>query len=203
MTIRALTIVTAAAVMLGASSAVAAQSRVDRAFTATGTSCDQITWSQESLAAYPNIASACREVVERDGRYYVKFEGKVRRTANRGQELTVDFADGSELTLTPPENLSLYMGGRRTSVGRLRRGDQLTFYVPENQLAAHLAETDSAIAETQQVPIRIVRVTTTQPQATAAVLPETASLSPLLVLLGFSFVALGAALTTHRNRLRN
>src|SRR5690606_32479604 len=58
-----------------------AQRDVDAAFTATGESCDEVTWSEEALEQYPNIASACREVMERDGEYFVRFEGEVRRVA--------------------------------------------------------------------------------------------------------------------------
>jgi len=110
-------------------SVAAAQSHVDRAFTTTEAKCEGITWSREALDQYPNIASACQDVMERDGRYYVKFSGTVRRVTG-DRAVTVNFKDGSTLELTPPENMSLYIDGRPRTVRSLRRGDELTFYVP-------------------------------------------------------------------------
>ena len=100
---------------LAFSGALFAQTSVDRAFSATGASCDQVTWSEEALEQYPRIASACREVTERDGKYFVRFEGEVERVRDRGRSITVDFREGDRLTLSPPENLAIYMAGQRTS----------------------------------------------------------------------------------------
>jgi len=113
-----------------------AQRNVDAAFTATGESCEEVTWSEEALERYPNIASACQEVMERDGDYYVRFEGEVRRVADRGGRVTIAFQGGDTLTLTPPESLSLTIDGRQRAPRDLRPGDELTFYVPQAQLAA-------------------------------------------------------------------
>src|SRR5690606_6210368 len=74
MTTRATALGGAIALML--STNAFAQRNVDAAFTATGESCEEVTWSEEALERYPNIASACQEVMERDGDYYVRFEGE-------------------------------------------------------------------------------------------------------------------------------
>ncbi len=197
-------ILMSAAVALGTSAIVSAQSRIDRTFTATGQSCDQITWSKEALAAYPNIAEACKEVVERDGRTFVRFEGTVQRTANRGQEVTVDFAGGNQMTLTPPENLSLYMNGRRSSVASLRRGDQLNFFVPENRLAAHFYESEAPTAQAQVVPIRVttVRLAAAPPESQQDTLPSTASILPIFGIAGLFLTLIGAGMTAHRRQSR-
>ncbi len=68
-----------------AASAAWGQSVSNSAFTAAGSSCDQVTWSDDALAKYPHIASACQEVVNRDGKYFVKFQGEVRRVAKGGR----------------------------------------------------------------------------------------------------------------------
>src|SRR5690606_33798203 len=112
-----------------------AQPTADAAFTATGASCEQVTWSDQAIERYPNIADACQEVMERDGEYYVRFEGEVRRVTDRGGRVTIAFEDGATLTRTPPENLSLSLDGRDRRPQDLRPGDELTFYVPQDQLA--------------------------------------------------------------------
>ena len=173
---------------------VIAESDVDRAFTATGASCDQITWSREALAKYPQLASACQDVMERDGKYYVKFSGTVRRVADRGRSVTVNFKDGGELALTPPENMSLYINGRPKAASRLQRGDELTFYVPQDKLAAPPPEPTLTI-----IPITRIRVAQAPAREPAAAeLPKTASALPSLGLCGVLLMSLGAVLTTRR-----
>jgi hypothetical protein len=187
------------AVALAASTAVCAQSRIDRAFDATGTSCDQVTWSEEALESYPRIESACREVMERDGKYFVRFEGEVQSVADRGREITIDFRDGDRLTLTPPENLSIYINGRPTAPRNLRPGDQLNFYIPQDQLTATFFAGETETAPAQDVPMSPAPeerfAAATQPERT---LPGTASVLPLLGFLGLLLVALGAALSLRR-----
>jgi hypothetical protein len=196
-----ITALLAGAVAVAASSAVWAQ-RSGSAFTATGTSCDQVTWTGESLRAYPNIATACRDVLQRDGKYFVRFEGEVLRVADRGQQITIDFRDGDRVTLAPPENLSLTINGMPTAPQNLRPGDQLTFYIPQDQLAAatfFAGQPETAPA--QEVPISPALA---EPQVAAAtpapagVLPSTASALPLLSYAGLFLVLLGAALTVRR-----
>jgi hypothetical protein len=171
---------------------------VDRAFTATGAKCDEIRWSQEALEKYPKIADACQDVMERDGRYYVKFSGTVRRV--RGQDVTVNFKGGSDaLTVTAPENTSLYIEGRPRSVRNLRRGDELTFYVPQDQVVAP----PPAVVGVTVIPITRIRMAQATPAAgqepadtgadthQAAELPKTASVVPLLGLSGLVLTILG------------
>jgi hypothetical protein len=193
-----------------AASAVSAQSRVDRAFEATGTSCEQVTWSKEAIAKYPNIEKACKEVMQRDGKFFVKFEGEVERVSDRGQQVTVDFEGGDRLTLTPPQNLTVYMDGRQTTVSNLRPGDQLNFYVPQDQLTATFFQGDVKTAAAQQVPIApapATRVAQAPPEAeqeqdtgatTEAELPRTAGPLPWIGLAGVLLSALGASLTLRR-----
>lgn len=189
------------AVAVAATTTVFAQTRVDRAFTATGASCDQVEWSQEALEDYPQIASACQEVLERNGRYFVLFEGEVERVADRGREITVDFEEGDRLTLTPPENLSIYIDGRQRSVRDLRPGDQLNFYVPQDQLVAtfYAGEPGTGVAQEAQIspeePEERVAAADYEPERT---LPGTASGLPALAMAGLLLIALGAGLTLRR-----
>jgi LPXTG-motif cell wall-anchored protein len=199
MTIRMKMLVGAAA--LSASAMVCAQDRIGRAFTATGESCDQVTWSAEALRAYPRIASACREVMQRDGQYFVRFEGEVQRVIDQGRQVTVDFRDGDTLTLTPPENLSIYINDRPTEPRNLRPGDDLNFYIPQDQLAATFFAGQPETAPAQQVPITLVEPEETVAAATPArsVLPRTASALPWLGAAGLLLIGLGAALTVRRS----
>lgn len=183
-------------VALVASALVYAQNPV---FTATGQSCDQVTWSRQSLANYPQIADACQQVLQRDGKYFVKFAGEVRRVTDGGQQVTIDFRDGDLLTLTPPENLNLSINGRQTSPRDLLPGDQLNFYIPQDQLAAVFFAGQPETATAQTVPIAPpTELAAATPAPARSVLPSTASSLPILALAGMIFVLLGAALTFRR-----
>lgn len=181
------------------SAATFAQSSADAAFTATGTNCEDVTWSDEALAEYPNIASACQEVLERDGRYYVKFEGEVRRVRNAGQEVTVNFRGGDTLTLSPPENMSLTIDGRTRRARDLRPGDALTFYVPQDQLAANFFAEEPAATPPQVVPITPSEELVAQEDTSSdEALPTTAGVLPYGAVAGVLLLAAGALLTLRR-----
>ena len=130
------------------------QGATDEAFNATGTTCGSVTWSQASLQKYPTIATACQEVLQRDGKSYVRFAGEVVRVADGGRQLTIDFEGGGVFTVSPPENMSVTINDRRTRVRDLERGDQLNFYIPQDRLAVvNLFDGDAKTAAVQELPI--------------------------------------------------
>jgi hypothetical protein len=175
----------------------AAQTKVDRSFTAVSKDCSGIQWSEQAVDTYPTIASACQGVEERNGKTYVKFQGKVKRNVNRGEQLVVNFKDGGEVTLSPPAETHLYVNGKRTPVADLQRGDDLNFYIAEDRLAAHFPETESATARLVIVPIVVREV---ESEERMAALPSTASPLPLVALGGFLTLGLGGLLTLYRRR---
>ena len=125
---------------------------MDKSFTANGTTCGDINWSPEMLAKHPNIGSACREVMQKDGKTYVKFEGEVRKVAKEGTEVTMKMKGADQhIVLTPQPGKSVYIGGKKTPVKSLRPGDELTFYVPEGRVTAAVMETPTAPVE--EIPI--------------------------------------------------
>lgn len=192
------------AVGFAATAAFGQQNRIERAFNATGTECDDVTWSEEALEQYPNLASACREVMQRDGKYYVRFEGEVQRVTDRGRQVTVDFRDGDTLTLTPPEDMTVTINNRETPVRNLRPGDDLTFFVPQDQLAASFFAGQPQTGQERVIPITPVeeeRPLSAAAQPDRGQLPRTAGPLPLIGAAGFGLLVLGAGLTTVR-RLR-
>ena len=141
--------------------------------------------------------------MQRDGRYYVRFSGDVQRVADRGRLVTINFRDGDSLTLTPPENMALFINGRRTPVTDLRVGDELRFYVPQDTLAANFFESEAPTAQVQVVPIAPPvpaepgLLAQNQP-APGARLPRTASPLPLVGVAALALLAFGGALTVRR-----
>src|SRR5690606_11509104 len=109
------------------------------------------------------------------------------------------------LTLTPPENMSLTIDGRERSPRDLRPGDELTFYVPQDQLTATFFAGQPETSEPQEVPIS----PTTDPtddvlaqadEADQPRLPRTAGFLPFVGAGGLALLGLGGILTLRRLR---
>lgn len=170
-----------------------AQTSVDRSFTATGRECSSVHWSATALRKYPQIAAACQEVLQRNGVAYVKFHGELSRN-DGGRELKVKFKDAGEMTLTPPPDFTIYVGGTRVPVADLRRGDELTFYVAEDRLAAQFyAEQQSPVTTVEYVTVPIVYT-----EQLAATLPATGSNLPWVGAAGMLLVSLATLLNARR-----
>ena len=144
------------------------------AFTTTAKSCSSVTWSQDALQKYPTIASACQDVLQRDGKSYVKFTGEVVRVIDGGQQLTIDFKSGGVFTVSPPENMNVSINDKRTRVRDLKRGDQLSFYIPETRLAVDLFDGPPATAAIQELPMDSIPARLPEPTQAAAPAPQAA-----------------------------
>jgi len=190
---RAKIIVAAAA--LAAAAGVYAQSSVDKAFTAAGDNCTQITWSPEMMAKHPKIGSACQEILHKDGKTYVKFEGTIKKVSKGGTEVVMDMKGGDRITLNPAEGRTVYIGGNKVPVKNLRPGDSLVFYIPEDRVVAAVIETPTAPVE--EIPIAPV-VETVAMTETNYDMPKTASNWPLVALLGALSLGLAGAMRTRR-----
>lgn len=185
------------ACLLAGATLANAQTAVDRSFTSTSNDCSGIQWSERALERYPTIGSACQSVEQRNGKTYVKFQGKLKRNEG-GQRIVVDFKDGGEMTLTPPPETTVYIDGRRTPVSRLQRGDELNFYIAEDRLAAQFPETETATARFVVVPLETTQVRE-EPEQMAASLPSTGSWVPMLAIGAFMALMFGSLLTFFRH----
>jgi hypothetical protein len=164
----------------------------DRPFTATGNTCSTVTWSQDALQKYPTIGAACQDVLQRDGKSYVKFTGEVVGVADGGRKLTIDFKGGGVFTVSAPENMNVSINKQRTRVRDLRRGDQLSFYIPQDRLTVvDVFDGDAATAAVQELPIEPTapppepvaaapapQAAQAPPSAQAAPAPQAAEASP-------------------------
>ncbi|MEJ2515599.1 MAG: hypothetical protein P8080_01435 [Gammaproteobacteria bacterium] len=163
--------------------------------------CDDIEWSAELLARFPNIRRACEAVVVRDGQEYARFTAQLeRRYFNGDVKLKIMYPDGTheEVVVSPPDDFRAKMGDNWVTFDQIpeRRNLPFRIYIPEGrwQLA-------SVQDEGMPVVIAPVTVEPVEPAPTAApILPATGGPLPLLGLLGGLFVALGGAMTFLRRR---
>lgn len=183
-----------AAAALAAAAGVYAQSSVDKAFTANGSNCTQITWSPEMLAKHPKIASACQEVMQKDGKTYVKFEGEIKKVAKKGTEVTMAMKGGDTITVTPKEGKTVYIGGNEVPVAKLRPGDTLAFYIPEDRVVAAVMETPTSPVEEIEIAPPVEQVAMTP----SPEMPSTASSWPMAALFGGLAIGLALVMRTRR-----
>jgi hypothetical protein len=107
------------------------------------TSCQEgIVFSQEFLQKYPNAATACREVVVKNGKKYARFDANV--VDIKGNEVTADFMSGYDQKVATVKFVAkpearVQMEGKEVKVSELKPGDKLTFWVPESRAGFYAA----------------------------------------------------------------
>jgi hypothetical protein len=112
--------------------------------------------------------------MQRESKSYVKFTGEVVNVADGGRKLTIDFKGGGVFTVSAPENMNVSINNQRTRVRDLRRGDQLTFYIPQDRLVVDVFDGDAATAAVQELPIEPTPAPPPEPVQAAAAAPQAA-----------------------------
>ncbi|MEP4485071.1 MAG: hypothetical protein ABJ013_05550 [Halioglobus sp.] len=159
----------------------------------TPTSCADLNWSAEVLAANPDIAMSCQAVYEKDGQLYAKASIEIIRV--RGNRMTfrtmhTDGSKGDSRSITLPSTWRAEIGGRSYRASDLMRGQQLNVYLPEDRFALAVEDTDGV--DTADVVVI---------EEAAVEMPSTASPLFLIGLAGGAFIALGGLLSGVRRRL--
>ena len=159
----------------------------------TPTSCADLNWSAEVLAANPDIAMSCQAVYEKDGELFAKASIEVIRV--RGNRMTfrtmhTDGSKGDSRSVVLDPSWRAEIGGRTYRASDLMRGQQLNVYLPEDRFA--LAVEDSDGVDTVDVVVIEEEVVE---------MPSTASPLFLIGLAGGAFIALGGLLSGVRRRL--
>lgn len=190
------TFVAAAALMaLGLSQAAHSQ---------TGASCADLVFTEDITSRLPNPNAACLGVVEKDGRQYAKFAAEIVRV--RGGEVRAKFKrpDGTftdTYSFNPDRSARVRIRGRSYRYSDLARGQELDIYLPADrwEIATHSEEEVDFAAAAAVTTVAVVKA---EPEPEMAALPSTASLVPLMGLLGAIFMALGTGLVMVRRWIR-
>lgn len=101
-----------------------------------------VVYSQEFLARYPKAGAACRQVVQKDGQKWVRFDADVVKVRRR--RVTADFIDKfghsvGTLTFQASPDARVLVNGRKMRYSSLRRGDKLSFWMPESRIGFYAA----------------------------------------------------------------
>ena len=105
----------------------------------TKIACTEVKYSSEFLDKYPQAPAACLEAVEKGGKRYAKFNAKV--FLNSADRTTVQLLNvkGDPLTtfsFKPGPDAGVNINGKKTKFTDLKAGEQISFWVSEDRLAA-------------------------------------------------------------------
>lgn len=104
----------------------------------TSRSCiSNITFSHEFLSHYPRAGGACREVKVENGHKWARFDADVVRV--RGNRVTANFVDRFDkslgtITFDAAKDARVEVNGRQMRFSSLKRGDKLSFWMPEERV---------------------------------------------------------------------
>ncbi len=159
----------------------------------SATTCADLNWSAEVLAANPDIAQTCQAVYEKDGKLYAKASIEVVRV--RGNRMTfrtlhTDGTKGDSRSIQLDSSWRADIGGRSYRASDLMRGQQLNVYLPEDRFALALEDADGPDeADMMGVEDEVVEM------------PTTASPLFLVGLAGGAMLALGGLFGALRRKL--
>jgi hypothetical protein len=160
--------------------------------------CQNAQYDPELLTRFPNLAQACSEIISKNGADYAVVKARLDRVNPSGTvAVRVKQPDGSyskQVTLRPRSDLRVQVDGKPARVRDLATGQELTAYVKVSEPAMALAPVDESVPF-ETIPIE-------EPQEQMAALPATASMLPLLGLLGGVSMLFGGLLSVIRYRRR-
>jgi hypothetical protein len=177
------------------------------AVSAQDLTCADIEWKSMVTDRYPNIADACIDVVEKNGKMMAKVEVEVVTPRPRDASFRFLHPDGTRSEIYRTEldaDWTAVVNGRQIRRWDLQRGMKLNVYIPNDRWAVIYEDADGPdLADA----IVVVYVTEPEPMAMdepepEPALPVTAGPLPLIGLFGAAFLALGAGLRLVRRRIR-
>jgi hypothetical protein len=180
-----------------------AQPAMAQADMATSASCDNIEFTSRVLNQLPNAKDYCLEVALRENKLYAHFATEFVRRSGADVVLRFKKPDGTlsdPIQITPPEDQRVNMDGRNVRVRDLNRGDEVDIWLPHDRFEVAFHETQEEFVAAPTV-TTYAATTVEEEQPAPAALPSTASVVPLLGLLGALFATIGGILGWIRIRV--
>jgi len=151
------------------------------ASSASAITCDEVEWSSEVTAQFPDVARSCRDVVERDGSVYVKTKVRLARSPSGNHAtfrfLHADGTDGPTYSTTVDSGWRTEIDGRNYRLRDLSVGQELSVYIPSDRWHVHI-EADEVMDEV------VVTTAVVAARPEPAMLPSTAGNMPLFAMFG-------------------
>lgn len=166
--------------------------------TAQATSCSDVIWSAETLAANPTVAPACLDVVDKRGSQAVKLTARVVRQGVNSTIVQWQMPDGSWSPAErrfPERGASAEIGGQEIKILEMAPRQVVNVYIPmENNWSL-----PAPVVAAAPPPPPPAAAPAPEPEPEA--LPTTATQISLFALLGGLLILLGGAVSFARTRL--
>jgi len=153
----------------------------------TALSCDDFKPTPAALERFANLKGACEGIVDRDGALYAKFTAMVRRAVSNNLTLYLPATEHTFQVKADPSHRVL-LGGKKTRVRDLVRGQEIQIYLSVSQFAkpdieevAFVTDEDIIVdieieTEKMQKPGRVITATVQSAVIVEAVNKETREL---------------------------
>jgi len=104
--------------------------------------CTDFVYSQQFLKRYPKAPAACREVVEKNGQKWVRFDANITKVQSNG--VTANFLNDMKgtvltLTFTAPPDATLEVGGQQMKYSTLKEGQEISIWAPSSRIGFYAA----------------------------------------------------------------
>jgi hypothetical protein len=165
-------------------------------------SCRDITFTGPVAREFPDARDACLGVESREGRPYAHFQARI--TSVRGNTVGAEFklpdgTYGRSIAFTPDANSRVRIAGRNYRWNELSRGQELDVWLPPDRWEV-VVPSDPAQSFAAAPTVTVFAISEPAPALAANTLPRTASLLPLVGVLGGLLTALGFAIAGIRRR---
>ena len=94
--------------------------------------CERVVFSEEVLARFPNIRSACLDVISRDGQEFAVVKADLVRATSRRMTVRVKRPDGTHtdpMGINIAPNARVNINGRQTPISDVAVGQELSVYI--------------------------------------------------------------------------
>ena len=165
--------------------------------TAQAATCSDVIWNAEMLESSPNIAAACREVVEKQGTQAVKLKARVVRQGVNSTVVQFQLPDGSwspSERRYPERGATADIAGEEIRIRDMAPRQEVNVYIP-------MADNWSLPAPAAAAPAAPPPPSAPAPEPEPEALPPTATQVSLFALLGGLLILLGGAVSFARTRL--
>ena len=168
------------------------------------TTCSDLQFSAEVLSRFPEAASACLDVVEKNGEEFARFNAELVSASNNRVRVRFEKPDGSmtdPYSFTPGPNARVRIGNRNYRYRELSAGQTMNIYLPPDRFEIVTHEDEMADFATTTAAVSTVAVMAEpEPEPASASLPKTAGLLPLLGLAGALLLSFGGLVRVVRSR---
>jgi|APHig6443718053_1056840.scaffolds.fasta_scaffold420653_1 hypothetical protein len=99
------------------------------------TGCDNVNWSKEVLAEFPNAQRGCQRVILRGDVVYAQYKAEVTSSDKEAITVYMKDRDGKNMTkvkLAPSDDM-IKVNDKDTKFRDVAKGTELRFYMPHNR----------------------------------------------------------------------